>query len=77
MGKIIRRADKILAYCRGTSYEKFAADAILAEACVFNLSQIGGLASRLDGALTLPTQQYRGAASTVCETVSSTTTTAP
>ena len=34
-------------------YEKFAADSMLTEACVFNLSQIGELANRLDDDFTL------------------------
>ncbi|HIR18095.1 MAG TPA: DUF86 domain-containing protein [Candidatus Caccocola faecigallinarum] len=51
--KIIRHADKILAYCHGMSYEKFAADSMLTEACVFNLSQIGELANQLDDDFTL------------------------
>ena len=35
------------------SYEKFAADSMLTEACVFNLSQIGELANQLDDDFTL------------------------
>ena len=35
------------------SYEKFAADSMLTEACVFCLSQIGELANQLDDHFTL------------------------
>ncbi len=46
--KIVRHADKILNYCKGADYERFSADSMLAEACVFNLGQIGELANQLD-----------------------------
>lgn len=48
--KLIAYTDKILAYCDGMDYESFSADAKLVEACVFNLSQMGGLANRVDDA---------------------------
>lgn len=40
--------DKVLGYCAGTTYEQFCADSKLVEACVFNLSQMGELANRVD-----------------------------
>ena len=46
--KLIAYTDKILAYCEGANYESFAADSKLVEACVFNLSQMGELANRID-----------------------------
>lgn len=39
--KLISYTEKVLAYCQGMDYRDFAADSRLAEACVFNLSQIG------------------------------------
>lgn len=41
--KLLGYTRKIRAYCEGCSYEAFAADSKLAEACVFNLSQMGEL----------------------------------
>ncbi|OUO94035.1 HepT-like ribonuclease domain-containing protein [Cloacibacillus sp. An23] len=55
--KIVRHADRILAYCRGVSYEKFSADAMLSDACVFNLGQIGELANQLDDDFTRSHQE--------------------
>lgn len=40
--------EKILAYCEGMTYEEFCRDTKLVEACVFNLSQMGELANRID-----------------------------
>ena len=40
---ILTCIQKILRYCRGKEYDTFAADSMLVEACVFNLSQIGEL----------------------------------
>ena len=50
VNKMIGYTSKILGYCEGTSYEEFAADSKLAEACVFNLSQIGELCRVADEA---------------------------
>ena len=46
--KLIAYTDKILAYCEGANYESFAADSKLVDACLFNLSQMGDLANRID-----------------------------
>lgn len=46
--KLIAYTDKILSYCEGVEYDAFAADSKLVEACVFNLSQMGELANRVD-----------------------------
>ena len=46
--KIIRYIDKIVVYTNSCTYESFSENSILVEACVFNLSQIGELANRLD-----------------------------
>ena len=50
VGKLIGYTDKVLAYCEGISYEGFCKDSKLVEACVFNLSQMGELANRVDDA---------------------------
>lgn len=46
--KLIGYVDKVLDYCGGLTYEQFCADTKLVEACVFNLSQMGELANRVD-----------------------------
>jgi uncharacterized protein with HEPN domain len=46
--KILAYIDKILAYCAGCAYEDFRANSQLIEACVFNLSQIGELANKIE-----------------------------
>lgn len=46
--KLIAYADKVIGYCDGLDYDGFAANSILVEACVFNLSQMGELANRVD-----------------------------
>ena len=46
--KIIKYTSKILDYTNDTDYSKFESNSILVEACVFNLSQIGELANKID-----------------------------
>ena len=46
--KLAAYAGKLLQYCDGLDYEQFSADTKLVEACVFNLSQMGELANRVD-----------------------------
>ena len=48
IGKIAGCIDKVLRYCEGVSYEDFSVNQQLIEACVFNLSQIGELANKID-----------------------------
>lgn len=48
VGKLIAYADKIIDYCDGYDYESFSSDPMLVDACVFNLSQMGELANRID-----------------------------
>lgn len=48
LAKMIGYAQKIVAYCDGLGYDTFSGNSMLIEACVFNLSQIGELASKLD-----------------------------
>ena len=46
--KLTAYAEKILDYCKGLDYEQFSGNSLLVEACVFNLSQMGELANRID-----------------------------
>ena len=48
--KLITYTEKILRYCDGSNYMTFSADSKRVEACVFNLSQMGELANRIDDA---------------------------
>ena len=48
ISKLIAYIEKLQAYCTGLTYEEFERDTKLAEACVFNLSQMGELANRID-----------------------------
>ena len=48
VSKLIAYVDKLQAYCANLSYEEFESDTKLVEACVFNLSQMGELANRID-----------------------------
>ncbi len=48
VAKLIGYSNKLLRYCEGLSYEQFASDEKTVEACVFNLSQMGELANRVD-----------------------------
>lgn len=46
--KLAAYSEKVIGYCEGLDHEQFAADTKLVEACVFNLSQMGELANRVD-----------------------------
>jgi uncharacterized protein with HEPN domain len=47
--KMISYTEKILGYCADcTSFEEFNGNHLLIEACVFNLSQLGELANKVD-----------------------------
>ncbi len=46
--KILKYISKLIDYTKDTEYEAFISNSILVEACVFNLSQIGELANKLD-----------------------------
>lgn len=48
--KMFRYTTKLMDYCSGYTYERFAADTKLVEACVFNLSQMGELCRVIDPA---------------------------
>lgn len=45
--KMLRYATKVCEYCKGVSYDGFRSDDMRIEACVFNLSQIGELTTKL------------------------------
>jgi uncharacterized protein with HEPN domain len=46
--KLIKHIQSIQTYCQGKSYEDFITNSQLADACIFNLSQIGELTNRID-----------------------------
>ncbi|MDR1053530.1 MAG: DUF86 domain-containing protein [Planctomycetaceae bacterium] len=46
--KLIKHIQNIQTYCKGKTYEDFTTNSQLAEACVFNLSQMGELTNRID-----------------------------
>ena len=46
--KILKYISKVLDYTKDTDYDAFINNSILVEACVFNLSQIGELANKID-----------------------------
>ena len=46
--KILKYISKVLEYTKDTTYDDFINNSILVEACVFNLSQIGELANKID-----------------------------
>lgn len=48
--KMLAYTEKLMAYCDGYSYDTFAADMKLVDACVFNLSQIGELCRSVEPA---------------------------
>lgn len=50
ISKMLGYIEKILKYSDGMSYEELVKNEIVMEACVFNLSQLGELANKLDNA---------------------------
>lgn len=46
--KILKYISKVIDYTKNSEYDDFIGNSILVEACVFNLSQIGELANRID-----------------------------
>ena len=48
--KMLRYTEKLACYCEGYTYDRFAQDTKLVEACVFNLSQLGELCRVTDDA---------------------------
>lgn len=63
--KMIAYIGRILEYCENATYENFQSNMMLVEACVFNLSQIGELVTKLDDVYIekyaqVPWKQMRG-----------------
>ncbi len=63
--RMITCIDKIQTYCEDVDYSEFESNSQLAEACVFNLGQIGEYVNRLDDAFIeahaqIPWYQIRG-----------------
>ena len=50
--KMLRYTEKLTCYCEGYTYDRFAQDTKLVEACVFNLSQMGELCHTADADFT-------------------------
>lgn len=48
LGKMISYIDKILSYCKDLNYDSFTENTLVVEACVFNLSQLEELTTKLD-----------------------------
>lgn len=48
VGKMINCANKVLSYSKGMDYQSFSQNTITVEACIFNLSQLGELTTKLD-----------------------------
>lgn len=48
VNKLISYSGKLMGYCEGLTYEQFISDTKLVEACVFNLSQMGELANKIE-----------------------------
>lgn len=46
--KMLKYISKIIDYTKSKTYDDFINDSILIEACVFNLSQVGELANKID-----------------------------
>ncbi len=63
--KMLTYISKIMSYSAADTYEAFAENTMLVDACVFNLSQLGELANKLDADFTqsypdIPWHQMRG-----------------
>ena len=48
IGKMINYASKVLSYSEGMDYQSFSQNIITVEACIFNLSQLGELTTKLE-----------------------------
>lgn len=48
VNKLISYSSKLMGYCEGLTYEQFISDTKLVEARVFNLSQMGELANKIE-----------------------------
>ena len=50
LSKMIMYAETIQSYCAGLDHDGFLASPVIVDACVFNLSQVGELAGKVDDA---------------------------
>lgn len=50
--KLVAYVDRVLGYSAGMDYESFVADTRTVDACVFNISQMGELANKVDASFT-------------------------
>ncbi len=48
IGKMLGCIEKVLKYTQGMDYDTFIKQEVIMEACIFNLSQLGELAGRVD-----------------------------
>ncbi len=48
VSKMLGYIDKILSYSNGLDYQSFSKNTLIVDACVFNLSQLGELTTKLD-----------------------------
>lgn len=48
VSKMIDYIDKIFSYSNGLDYSSFSKNSLIVDACVFNLSQLGELTTKLD-----------------------------
>ena len=48
VGKMLNYINKIMFYSQGLNYRSFSDNSITVDACVFNLSQLGELTTKLD-----------------------------
>ena len=65
VSKMIAYIDKIFSYWKGLNYHSFSENTLTVDACVFNLSQLGELTTKLDKDFTLmhtdvPWNEMRG-----------------
>lgn len=48
IGKMLGYIEKVLKYTQGMDYDTFIKQEVIKEACIFNLSQLGELAGKID-----------------------------
>lgn len=64
--KLLGYTEKILEYCRNFTYTDFCENTMTVEACVFNLSQMGELATRRTLPIPPATRKSPGGICTAC-----------
>lgn len=48
IGKMLDYIEKVLKYTQGMDYDTFVKQEVIMEACIFNLSQLGEVAGKID-----------------------------